>query len=65
MTTKTLAEIRRKYTRVVKLGPGWDTVLQIDHQGFSVVERATKARAQWYAKMLAIALERLLSSNTK
>ena len=52
--------MKARYVRVVKLGGSWNVFLQIDHQGFSVVEQTDKKRADWYAKMLGIALERLV-----
>jgi hypothetical protein len=57
----TIKRLQDKYTSVVKIGSKWNTYLQIDHQGFCVVEQTTKKRAQWYAKMLAIALARVES----
>jgi hypothetical protein len=54
-----VARLQKKYTRVVKIGDSWNTYLQIDHQGFCVVEQTTKTRAMFYARMLAIALERV------
>jgi len=53
------ARIKKKYVRVKKIGDKWNTYLQIDHQGFSVVEQTTKKRAEFFAKMLAIALTRV------
>jgi len=53
-------EIRNRYTRVVKINDKWNCYLYIDHQGFRVVEQTTLRRAQWFAKRLAIALERML-----
>lgn len=58
-----VSRLRRRYTRVVKMGDYWNTYLQIDHQGFCVVEQTTRARAQWFGKMLAVALDRMLSAN--
>jgi len=58
---KTLKELESKYTRVVKMDK-WNTHLQIDHQGFIVCFDTTKARAKWYAKMLAIAIKRLIEN---
>ena len=60
-----VSRLRRRYTRVVKIGDKWNTYLQIDHQGFSVVEQTTRAQAQWFGKMLAVALDRMLSANTQ
>lgn len=58
-----VSRLRRRYVRTVKMGDQWNTYLQIDHQGFCVVEQTTRARAQWFGKMLAIALDRMLSAN--
>lgn len=58
-------QILKKYVRVVKIEDKWNTYLQIDHQGFSVVEETTLKRARWFGKQLAIALERLLDNNQK
>ena len=51
--------LRKKYVRTVKIDKKWNTYLQIDHQGFCVVEQTTKKRAEFYGKMLAIALSRV------
>lgn len=60
-----VSRLRRRYTRVVKMGDKWNTYLQIDHQGFCVVEQTCRQRAQWFGKMLAVALERMLAANKK
>lgn len=57
-----VSRLRRRYTRVVKIGDKWNTYLQIDHQGFCVVEQTVRQRAQWYGKMLAISLARMLAN---
>jgi hypothetical protein len=49
----------------VKIGDKWNTYLQIDHQGFCVVEQTCRQRAQWFGKMLAVALERMLAANVE
>jgi len=54
--------IKKKYTRVVKMGDKWNTYLQIDHQGFCVVEQTSRKRALWFAKMLAVALDRMIKT---
>jgi hypothetical protein len=54
-----IARLKKKYVRVKKIGDKWNTYLQIDHQGFSVVEQTTKKRAEFFGKMLAIALSRV------
>ena len=54
-----IARLKKKYVRVVKVGNKWNTYLQIDHQGFSVVEQTTKKRAEFFARMLAITLSRV------
>ena len=55
-----IAKLRRRYTRVVKIGDKWNGYIQIDHQGFSVVEQVTRKRARWFANNFAIAIERLI-----
>jgi hypothetical protein len=52
---KLIRRMKAKYVRVKKMGEKWNTYLQIDHQGFSVVEQTTKKRAEFFGKMLAIA----------
>lgn len=54
-----VAQMKKKYVRVKKIGDKWNTYLQIDHQGFSVVEQTTKERAEFFGNMLAIALSRV------
>ena len=51
--------LKKKYVRTKKIGDKWNTYLQIDHQGFCVVEQTTKKRAEWVGKMLAVALSRV------
>lgn len=62
MTTESKASprLRRRYTRILKVGSRWNTYLKIDDQSFYVVEQTSRARARWFADMLAIALERLI-----
>ena len=62
MSRKT--RLRRKYVRVVKMGTKWNTYLQIDHQGFCVVEQTNCRRAQWFGTMLSKALARLVTNET-
>lgn len=50
--------IRKRYARTVKMGDTYSTFLNIDHQGFTIVVTPDGERARWFAKMLAIALER-------
>lgn len=57
-------EIAKRYTRVAKNGRKWDAYLSIDHQEFCVCEQTDYRRAKWFAKMLAIALERFLASDS-
>lgn len=60
-----VSRLRRRYVRTVKIGDHWNTYLQIDHQGFCVVKQTTRERAQWFGKMLAVALDRLILANAK
>jgi IS1 family transposase len=55
---KVVDRMKTKYVRVKKMGDKWNTYLQIDHQGFCVVEQTTKKRAEFFGKRLAIALAR-------
>lgn len=57
--------LRRRYTRVVKSGGVWACFLQVDHQGFCVVDDTDKKRADWYSLQLAKALARMVSTNAK
>lgn len=59
----TINSLRRRYVRTVKIGDKWNTYLQIDHQGFCVVEQTSYRRARWFGKNLAIALKRMLATN--
>jgi hypothetical protein len=52
--------IKNEYTRVVKIADKWNTYIQIDNQGFTIVEQTTKKRATWFADMAAIALNKFL-----
>ena len=58
-----VSRLRRRYVRTVKIGDKWNTYLQIDHQGFCVVEQTCRHRARWFGKNLAVALERMLAAN--
>ena len=58
-----VSRLRRKYTRTVKIGGKWNTYLEIDHQGFCVVEQTSHHRAKWFGKQLAIALARMMAAN--
>ena len=60
----TIQQLRRKYTRAVKIADKWNTYLQIDHQSFCVVEQTTEKRAKWYEKMMAVALKRIIETHT-
>jgi hypothetical protein len=51
--------LKKKYVQTKKIGDKWNTYLQIDHQGFCVVEQTTKKRAEWFGRMLATALTRV------
>lgn len=59
---KTLRQVRARYT-AVNGAPrqGWRTILVIDHQSFTVYQGDNRRLAQWYRRMLAIALHRMLS----
>lgn len=52
--------LRERYVRVVKIGDKWNAYLTIGVQFFSVVEQTSRERAQWFGRMLGIALGRLV-----
>ena len=54
-----VGRMKKKYVQVKKMGDKWNTYLQIDHQGFCVVEQTTKKRAEFFGRMLSIALARV------
>ncbi len=54
-----IRRLRKKYVTTKKIGDKWNTYLQIDHQGFCIVEQTSKQRAEWFGKMLAMALARV------
>jgi hypothetical protein len=58
-----VSRLRRRYTRVARYGKVYAAYLQIDHQGFCVVDDTTKKRANWFRDNLAVALERMLAAN--
>lgn len=59
--TDVIKTLKEKYVIVTKIGDKWNTYLQIDHQGFCVVEQTTKKRANWFGDRLASALSRVYS----
>ncbi len=52
--------LRDKYTNIDKICGRWTTMLSIGVQSFRVVEGTSRARAKWYADMLAVAIENLI-----
>lgn len=65
MKAKTRAQIRRRYVRTAKMGDKWNTYLQIDGQGFCVVDQTTEKRAKWFGNMLAAALQKLIAKQAQ
>lgn len=64
--TERQKELRKKYTRITQIGGEYVAYLQIDHQGFNVTYDTTnKKHAEWSRDMLAIALDRMISSEIK
>ena len=51
-----IGRIRKKYTRVAKIFNRWSAFMEIDGQGFCIVEDTTYERAKWFCRMAAIAL---------
>jgi hypothetical protein len=54
-----ISRLKKRHVRTVKIGDKWNTYLIVDHQSFCVVEQTTKKRAEWFGKMLAVALTRV------
>jgi hypothetical protein len=54
-------EIKKRYTRVVKVGGKWRCDFQVGVQGFTVCECETRREAVWFADMLAITIENLIA----
>jgi hypothetical protein len=63
--TERQKELRKKYTRAIKVDGKWTVHMQIDFQGFTVVYDTTKARCNWHRDMLAFALDRLINEERK
>lgn len=60
MLTANQKRLRGKYTRIAMIGGNWSAFLSIGVQEFHVVDGTEKARAKWYADMLAVAIENLI-----
>jgi hypothetical protein len=60
----TVEDIQAKYTTVEKHGGQYIAVLKIGNQSFFVGNKTVKAHAQWYARMLAKALQVLIENET-
>lgn len=64
MTTKQRqAAIRKRYVLITEIFGGWNTYLQIDHQGFCIFQGTSKRRAAWFARQLTVALDRMLENH--
>jgi hypothetical protein len=61
----TKAEIKRRYTRIAKVGDKWHCDLSVGCQSFSICERDLKAEANWFAEMLAIAIQTVIKEASK
>lgn len=60
MLTANQKRLRGKYTRIAMIGGKWSVIITIGVQSFRPVADTTKARAKWYADMLAVAIENLI-----
>lgn len=58
-----IAAIRKRYTLVDGERGDWRAELVVEPQSFYVCSGTTKKQAQWFAGMLAIALDRLIEQN--
>ena len=65
MRRKDTDRLRRRYTRIVKQPDGFAAFVQIEHQGFCVVEGTSRRRANWFRSQVSIALARLVQLEGK
>jgi hypothetical protein len=56
----TITQIKRRYTKIKRLGGNWYCWLRVDQQSFRMVVCGTKAEIEWWRYMLAIALKRMI-----
>ena len=61
----TIPNLRRRYVRTVKIADKWNTYLSVDDQSFCIVEQTSRRRAQWFGKMLAVAIGRMLTAKSR
>ena len=69
MKEKTITEYIEKYTSKVPFTDeedqaGYFVTLDIDHQHFRITETETAKRADWYRRQLAMALVRLVKTES-
>jgi hypothetical protein len=50
----------KQYSRVEKIGSHWNCYLSVEQQSFCVCEHTDEERARWYAKMLDIAISKII-----
>ena len=56
----TIAQIKRRYTKIKRCGGERRVWLRVDHQSFRMAVGGTKAEIEWWRDMLAIALKRMI-----
>ena len=56
----TLAQIKRRYTKIKRCGGVWHIWLDVNQQSFLFAFNGTKAEVEWWRDMLAIALRRMI-----
>jgi hypothetical protein len=57
-------DIRERYTHIVKTEKKWNCYFHVGVQDFTICKCRTKREAEWYAEMLAIAIEALIKEQT-
>jgi hypothetical protein len=62
--TRRQCRLRKRYTRLTKDGE-WQAYLVVEGQAFCICSCAAKAEANYFARMLAKAIDRLLQTETK
>jgi hypothetical protein len=61
----TIAQIKRRHTKIKRCGGDWYCWLRVDQQSFRLEVCGTKAEVEWHRDMLAIALKRMIEGGTK
>jgi hypothetical protein len=56
----TITQIKRRYTKIKRLGGDWYCWLRVDQQSFRLAASGTKSEVEWWREMLVIALKKII-----